>query len=117
IESLTDTEWLSEMGAFAIRRADGTAEIIQARDAVNDSGQDWTLTMLQRGRLDTDAATGHSAGAQVVFLDNSLFLPLPISAIGQTLEFRVTSLGASPETAPTFTLAWDPAMSQREWSP
>lgn len=117
IESLTDTEWLSEMGAFAIRRADGTAEIIQARDAVNDSGQDWTLTMLQRGRLDTDSATGHSAGAQVVFLDNSLFLPLPISAIGQTLEFRVTSLGASPETAPTFTLAWDPAISQREWSP
>lgn len=117
IESLTDTEWLSEMGAFAIRRADGTAEIIQARDAVNDSGQDWTLTMLQRGRLDTDSATGHSAGAQVVFLDNSLFLALPISAIGQTLEFRVTSLGASPETAPTFTLAWDPAMSQREWSP
>lgn len=117
IESLTDTEWLSELGAFAIRRADGTAEIIQARDAVAGEPQEWSLSMLQRGRLNTVSTTGHSLGTQVVFLDRSIFLPLPIALIGKTLEFRVTSLGASPETAPTFTLAWNPAVCQQEWTP
>lgn len=116
IESLSETEWLSEMGAMAIVRADGTAEIVQSQVAVNDSGQDWTLTNHQRGRLDTSSA-GHSAGARVVFLDRAVFLPLPSSVIGQTLEFRVTAIGTSTEEAVTQTLAWDPAVIQQEWSP
>src|SRR5690606_38691506 len=116
LESLSELEWLSEQGALAIRRADGTAEIVQSQFAVNDSGQDWTLTNHQRGRLDTDSTTAHAAGARVVVLDGCIFLPLPSSAIGKTLEFRVTSIGSSPETAPTFTLDWNPAISQREWT-
>lgn len=116
LESLSELEWLSEQGALAIRRADGTAEIVQSQFAVNDTGQDWTLTHHQRGRLDTDSTTAHAAGARVVVLDGCIFLPLPSSAVGKTLEFRVTSIGSSPETAPTFTLDWNPAISQREWT-
>lgn len=115
LESLTEAEWLSEMGAVAIRRADGTAEVLQPQFAVNDSGQDWTLTNHQRGRLET-GATAHAAGARLVVLDGCIFLPLPASALGLTLEFRVTALGSSPETAPIHTLLWNPPLVQREFT-
>lgn len=116
LETLTYTEFLSERNPAAIVKPDYTAEIVQFRYAQDDSNSDWTLTTLQRGRLNTEPET-HLAGATFVMLDGAIFLPLPSSLIGQTLEFRVTSLGTSPETAPTQTLVWNPAYSQYEFAP
>lgn len=113
-ETLSYEEWLSEMGALAIVRGDGTAEIVQPRYAVNDTAQDWTFTHHQRGRLATSTAA-HSAGARVVQLDRAIFLPLPSSALGKTLEFRATALGGSSEAATVVQIDWSPAHIQREF--
>lgn len=116
IESLTEQEWLSERNPAAIVYPDGTAEIIQARDALQDSNGFWTLTRLQRGRLNT-TADEHDIGAQFVMLDGAIFIPLPSALIGQSLEFRVTTSGTSTEEATIYAFDWDPVVVQTEWAP
>lgn len=114
LESLTQAQFLSEGNAAAIVRGDYTAEIVQFRDAQDDGNGDWTLTTLLRGRLNT-GATAHDLGARFVLLSGCTFVELPSSLIGQALEFRVTSVGKSPETAPTQTLVWNPVHAQYEF--
>ena len=113
-ETLSYEEWLSEMGAVAIVREDGTAEILQPRYAVNDTGQDWTLTEHQRGRLNT-GATAHDAGDRLVVLDRSIFLTLPSSAMGKTLQFRAIALGSTGEGATIRQITWNPVLVQQEF--
>ena len=113
-ETLSYEEWLSERGAVAIVRADGTAEILQPRYAVNDTGQDWTLTEHQRGRLNTSAAP-HSAGARLVVLARSIFVTLPSSAMGKTLQFRAIALGSTGEGATIKQIDWSPVIVQQEF--
>jgi hypothetical protein len=114
LETISTELFLSEGNPVAVVYPDYTAEILQFRDAQDDGSGDWTLTTLQRGRLNTSSDL-HSAGAVFVDLTGAVFLPLPSAVIGQTLEFRVTSLGTSPETAPTQTLVWNPSYSQYEF--
>lgn len=116
IETLTDAEWLSEGNPAAIVYPDGTAEVLQPRDAQDDGDREWTLTTLQRARLATVADT-HAIGSTFVMLDGSIFLPIPSALIGQTLEFRVTSIGNRSETAPTASIVWDPVVLQTEFPP
>lgn len=101
LPTYTDSQWLSESGALAILRGDGTAEIVQYRDAVPDATAGvWLLSPLIRGRLNT-GATAHSAGARVVFLNDAAFVPLSASLIGQSLRFRAVSYGETPPSAGT----------------
>jgi hypothetical protein len=114
LETLTEAEFLSEGNGAAIAYDDGTAELVQFRNATDEGNRVWSLDRLLRGRLVTTPGP-HSAGATFVMLEDTVFLPLPASAIGQTLEFRVTSLGTSPETAPTAELVFDPVVAQTEF--
>lgn len=116
LETISQEAFLSEGNPAAVVNTDFTAEIIQFRDAQDDGDGHWTLTTLQRGRLHTEPSE-HLSGRQFVDLNGAVFLPLPSSVIGETLEFRVTSLGTSPETAPTQTLVWEPEYSQYEFPP
>ena len=113
-ETLSYEEWLSELGAVAIVRADGTAEILQPRYAENDTGQNWTLNEHQRGRLNT-GATAHSAGARLVVLDRAIFVTLPSSAMGKTLQLRAIALGSTGEGATIQQITWNPVLVQQEF--
>lgn len=114
LESVTDVQLLQEGNGAAIVRADGTAELIQFRDSTDDGNREWSLDYLLRGRLVTDSSA-HSAGAQFVMLAGSFFVPMPSALIGRDLLFRVTSVGNSPEDAPTYPFTWSPAHSQTEF--
>ena len=116
LETVSDSQFLREFNACAIVNADGTAEVLQFKTATDQSGGLWDLQTLQRGRLNTEPEL-HSAGKRFVLLSGSIFVPLPSALIGQTLQFRVTSLGESPETAPTASIVWNPAYSQYEFAP
>lgn len=105
LPSFTDEQWLSERGAVAVLRGDGSAEIMQYRDAVPAGGSSsssssdvgiWTLSPLIRGRLNS-GATSHDAGAVVVFLDDAVFVELPSTLLGRELTFRAISFGETPE--------------------
>lgn len=113
IQSLTHQQFLSEGGAFALENPDGTWEVMQYRDAEEDSNGDWLLTTLLRGRLNTETSA-HVAGARFVLLDGVYAIDAETSMIGQDLTHRVVSLGTSPETAPTSTDTYT-AHSQTEW--
>lgn len=103
LPSFTDEQWLSERGSIAVLRADGSAEIMQYRDAdpqgssSSDAGI-WTLSPLIRGRLGS-GATSHTAGATVVYLEDVSFVELSAALLGQNLAFRAISFGETPESS------------------
>jgi hypothetical protein len=105
LPSYTEAQWLSERGGVAILRGDGSAEIMQYRDAVPLGGSSsssssldgiWRLSPLIRGRLNS-GATAHDAGALVVFLEDAEFVQLGSAFLGQNLTFRAVSFGETPE--------------------
>ena len=116
LEDITNLQFLSEGNPAAIVYPDGTAELLQFRDVNDQGGRLWRLTHLQRGRLATVPGP-HAAAAQFVMLGGTQFVPLPSALIGQNLQFRVTSIGTSPETAPIYDFTWNPVHSQREFPP
>lgn len=105
LPSYSEEQWLSERGAIAVLRGDGSAEIMQYRDAVPAGGSSsssssdigiWTLSPLIRGRLNS-GATAHSAGAVVVFLEDAVFVEVGSTLLGRELTFRAVSFGETPE--------------------
>lgn len=117
IESISQQEFLSEGGAFALSWMDGDQrkwEIVQYRDAEQDSSGVWTMTTLQRGRLNTQAAS-HAEGDVFVLLDNAIkVLPMQSAWLGTELTHRAVSNGQSPELALAYTDEFL-GESQREW--
>ncbi len=116
LAAVSTSQLLRGANAAAIVFPDNTAEILQFQTTVEDSPRQWSLTTLPRGRLATTPGP-HSAGARFVMLDGTRFVALPSSLIGKALQFRVTSLGNSTETAPVYDFTWSPAHCQREFAP
>lgn len=117
IDSLTQKQFLSEGGAFALSWEDSGErhwEICQYRDAEQDSEGEWLLTTLLRGRLNTEAAE-HLSGAIFVLLDNSLkVMGMQSAWLGLDLTHRAVSNGESPDAAVPYTDEFT-GESQREW--
>lgn len=112
LESLTDQQFLSEGGAFALENDDGTWEVMQYSDAVQDSSGNWTLSPLLRGRLGSPSGM-HSEGARFVLLDGVRTVDALTSWIGRFITHRAVSFGNSPEEATPVTDTYM-ANSQRE---
>lgn len=112
LESLSDAQWLSEGGAFALETESGW-EIMQYRDAYQDSEGVWHLTHLARGRLNT-APAEHLPGSRFVLLDGVRFIDATVGMIGQPLTLRAAAVGRSPETATPETITYQ-GYSQREF--
>lgn len=110
---LTDQQFLSEQGAFALEKSDGSWEIMQYRDAVQDSSGAYILKTLHRGLLNSGSAA-HTAGAKFVMLDRVQHIPAVSAWIGQELTHRAPSLGDSPELATPQTATYY-GRSQIEW--
>lgn len=115
-ESVTDTQLLNKRNAVAIIRADGTAEVIQFRDAVEVTPGEWELSYLIRGRLGSDTSA-HSSGAAIVLLEDCSFVECSSELIGQTLYHRVTSYGHTIEQGIVSSITFTPTYSQKELTP
>ena len=112
-ETISTTQWLREGGGIVVKRDDGTAEIIQARDAADVGGGVFELTHLIRGRLNT-GATAHAAGAMVVALDSLKRVSATTAQIGAQFTDRPVTLGTSPETTAVYENVFTPVGSQIE---
>lgn len=115
-DSLSRSQLLQERNAIAILAADGTAEIVQFQDAVDEGDGIWALTNLIRGGLATPPAH-HYADSRFALLDGARFLELGAAAIGQVLRYRAPAFETTPDEADVETLTWQPAHSQREFAP
>lgn len=108
--SLTETEFLSEGGSFALEKPDGTWEIMQYRDAVQDSGGDWELSHLLRGRLNSGPSS-HLVGARFVLLDEVQSVDATVAWLSQNLTHRAVSLGISADGSTEYV---DPFVGQSQ---
>ncbi|MBB1060435.1 phage tail protein [Marilutibacter spongiae] len=109
IETLTQQQFLSEGGAFALSWDDGGVrrwEVMQYRDAVKVGERTWELTYLARGRLNTVAAE-HPPGSLFVLLDYGIsFMPMQSAWIGTDITHRTVSNGQLPENAASYVEEW-----------
>jgi len=116
LQSVTEVQMLDGANAGAIANADGTAEIVQWRDAVSAGPGSYELSYLQRGRKDTSSSS-HDAGSQFVVLDQSIrFVPIDPSDLGTDLAYRVVTSGSDPDSAEVKTIHISSFESVREWS-
>jgi hypothetical protein len=94
LESISEASMLAGLNMAAIG-ADGRWEIIQFRDVVLDTGAQWMLTGLLRGRRGTEWAMGLSqAGDRFVLLDDAIErVPLNIAEIGGTYPHKAVLSG------------------------
>lgn len=113
IEDITETQFLSEGGAFVIMRPDGSSEVLQYRDAVEVSTGVFDLSHLHRGQLNS-GASAHLAGAVLVGLSRAVHVDAQSAWIGADLTHRAVSNGESPELAAEQTETYT-AKSQTEW--
>lgn len=98
LPNLTEHQFLSEGGAFALEHADGSFEVLQYRDSEEVSDGEWELSTLLRGRMGS-ASGAHPAGARFVLLSGVRSVPATTAMIGTSLTHRVVSYRNSPETA------------------
>ncbi|MDN8612806.1 phage tail protein [Variovorax ginsengisoli] len=113
IDSISNTQFLAEQGAFLLEKADGTHEVMQYRDAVDEGGGIFRLSTLHRGRLNSGAAA-HLVGAKFVMLEDMTHVPAQSSWIGQTLTHRGVSFDQAPELAAQQSKTYA-GRSQIEW--
>lgn len=113
IESQTEQQFLSEGGAFAIVRPDGSAEVMQYLDADDEGDGVFALTTLHRGLLNT-GGSAHLQGALFVMLSSAKHVTAQSAWLGMDLMHRAVSLGESPETADIQTDTFV-GRSQIEW--
>jgi len=116
LDSLTQQQFLSEGGAFALAwDEDGTErwEVLQYRDAEQHEDGHWLLSHLLRGRLNT-AAVAHLIGARFVLLDAVNAVDAVTSFINIELTHRAIGFGTVPDEAVPEQQIYT-ALSQTEW--
>lgn len=116
MNSISYTDFLNEGNPVVVMNSDGTGELMQFLDSDETSAGRYDLTTLVRGGLDTTPAE-HSVGSRFVALNAPYFIELPISAIGQTIYVRPVSFGTLPDNNATYSIVWEPALSQTEFVP
>ncbi|MGJ7512337.1 phage tail baseplate protein [Variovorax sp. GT1P44] len=114
LDTLTDAQFLSGQGGFALQKADGTWEVMQYRDAHLELDGSFTLTMLHRGRLHSVGAA-HTTGATFVLLATATHTTVPASALGIGLTHQAVSLGDSADNTTNDTTITYAGKSQTEW--
>jgi hypothetical protein len=118
LNTITRMQFLNEGNPWAIisNTATGECELGQFQTALETSTDEYDLTILARGGLNSTPAA-HMAGARFCMLDSVYFCELPSTAIGQALKFRAVTFGTAPDSNPIYSLLFDPAVSQTEWQP
>lgn len=115
IDSLTDAQWLSEGGGFALEKADGSWEVMQYRDALDEGDGVYSLSHLQRGRLNSGPSE-HLAGRRFVLFDFLRKIPAMTAWLETDLSHRAVSYTTTPDTAAVQTETYH-GRSQIEFPP
>ena len=113
LDSITDVQLLNRGGAVAISLPGDKWEIVQYRDAEHLGGQQYRLSHLHRGQLNTSAGA-HAAGDVLVVLDDVGRASAESAWLQVALTHRAASFGTSPESATPQTQVYE-GESQREW--
>lgn len=99
----------------AVRRADGSWEVLQFKTATQLSETMFELSGLVRGRYATEPLAV-SAGAMFVLVDDSLvFVQVQQWMTGTTISYRGVSYGQDSDEADWSSFAVEDPQSQREW--
>ena len=118
LNSITRQQYLMERNPYAIvtDEVTGLCELGQFQFSDETAPGEYDLTTLVRGGLNTTPAA-HDQGARFVFLDSVYFLEVPSAWIGRTINLRPVTLGTSPDNNASYSILFDPAVSQAEWKP
>lgn len=111
LSSITELQLLNEGNPCVIGE-----EICQFQTATFISDNVYDLSILTRGRLDSQTAA-HVIGERFVFLNAPQFFEAPSSWIGRSLQVRAVTVGTPRDNAPIVSVMWSPARSQTEWAP
>lgn len=114
IESITNTQFLSEGGAFVIEKSDGSWEIMQYRDAVEESDGSFTLSTLHRGMLNSGPSS-HASGDRFVMLPRPSHIPAQSSWLNTDLTHRAISFGETADDTTNDVTIEFVGRSQIEW--
>jgi hypothetical protein len=113
LDSLTELQFLTEGGGFALVKNDGTFEIMQYREADDLGDGLYELSYLQRGRLDSETHE-FGEGDRFVLLSSVYVVSAPSSQIGVDMYYRATSYGQTTEDGTVVNGEFE-GNSQREW--
>jgi hypothetical protein len=115
LESVDYEQLLRYGNKAAIRRADGSWEVLQFQTATQLSETTFELSGLVRGRYAT-ASLAVPAGAMFVLVDDSLvFVQVQQWMTGTTISYRGVSYGQDSDEADWSSFAVDEPQSQQEW--
>lgn len=102
IDSITQEQFLSEGNGCAVQKADGSWELMQFRDVVDEGNGLYSLSYLQRGRLNSGTEE-HLPGRLFVLFDFMRKVPAVTGFLETDLTHRAVSYTTSPESAATQT--------------
>jgi hypothetical protein len=118
LNTITYLQFLNEGNPCAIVKPGdtGECEILSFLDADETAVGEYDLTTLSRGGLAT-APAAHAQGARFTSLDSVYFWQVPSAWIGRTIWFRPVTFGTNPDSNAVYSIVFQPAVSQTEWSP
>lgn len=115
LESIDYEQLLRYGNKAAVRRADGSWEVLQFQIATQLSETMFELSGLVRGRYATEPLAV-AAGAMFVLIDHSLvFVQVQQWMTGTTISYRGVSYGQDSDEADWSSFAVDEPQSQQEW--
>lgn len=114
IDSVSMSQLLREKNSAAISRSDGTAELIQFRDVEELGDNEYKLSYILRGRLNSHSSH-HDAEAVFTILDDVSSVTFQPALINATVEHRATSFNESVEDSLIHINSLAPPLSQLEW--
>lgn len=116
LQSISDTEFLSQGNPFALEKADGSWELMQFQEAVQVSDGSWELSILHRGQLNS-GTSAHVVGARFVMLQRPSHISAQSAWIGLDLTHRAISFGESADDTDNEETHTFVGRSQLEWEP
>lgn len=111
LDSITELQLLNEFNPCVVGN-----EICQFQDATLVSDGVYDLSILTRGRLDTNTEN-HVIGTRFVLLGFQAFIEAPSTWVGRTVTLRAVTNGTSVESNQPIAFLWQPAEIQTEWAP
>jgi hypothetical protein len=115
LDSISQSQFMTEGGAFALEKSDGSWEILQARDWEEDSTGAFEGTTLHRGLLDS-GTSHHAAGQRFVMLQRPQFFAMQSAWLNTDVTHRAISLGENADDTTNETTQTYVGRSQIEWS-
>lgn len=118
LNTITRLQFLNEGNPCAIVKSGdtGECEVLSFQNADETVSGEYDLTILSRGGLSTTPAA-HAQGARFTSLDAVYFWQVPSAWIGRTLWFRPVTFGTTPDSNASYSIVFQPAVSQTEWQP